>query len=313
MLQAADVVLSLDWPDLDDTIRSVSETTGRPRAQVVHVSCDAHSHRGWSHDHRGLAPADLYLMCETDPAVGALLAATKPRTAKADRASRTPPEPGAELGLTHVAMALRDATRDLDVSYTRLPFRWPVDIVHFRHPLDYLGYDGGSGVGSGPGITVGAALGLAGTGRLAVGVMGDGDFLMGNTALWTAVHYGIPALFVVVNDRSFGTDEYHQRWIATRRERPTENAWIGCRIDEPAIDLAAMARSMGAVGIGPVTQIDELPHAIETGLASARGGNVTLVDVHIVRAPSAAPNGWSQARSVATRRVRRYIRRGPRS
>lgn len=277
-LSSADVVLALDWPDLHDTIGRALDPR-RPPPKIIKVSCDAHSHRGGSGDHRRLAPADLYLMCETDPAVRVLLAATSPRKrrdrARAPDAAAT----GDRIGLAHIAAALRSATDGLDVCYTRLPFRWGGHGIHFRHPSDYIGYDGGSGIGSGPGITVGAALGLLGTGRLAIGVMGDGDFLMGNTAIWTAVHYRIPALFVVVNNRAFATDEYHQRNIAAQRKRPPGNEWIGCKIDEPAIDLAMMARSMGAVGIGPVMRVDDLTSAIENGVAAARDGRVGLVDV----------------------------------
>ena len=81
-------------------------------------------------------------------------------------------------------------------------------------PLDYVGSDGGGGVGGGPGISVGAALALKGSGRMAVAVCGDGDFMMGNTAVWTAVHYRIPILFVVANNRSFYNDEVHQERVA---------------------------------------------------------------------------------------------------
>ena len=38
-------------------------------------------------------------------------------------------------------------------------------------------------------------------------MLGDGDFLMGATALWTAVHYRIPLLVVVSNNNSFFNDE----------------------------------------------------------------------------------------------------------
>ena len=281
-LAAADVVLALDWPDLQDTLVRRSEDI-RSAQKIIKVSCDAHSHRGWSGDHRRLAPADLYLMCETDAVVPVLLAAIPKRRRAVRGPPRVPAAGGDGLNLVHVAEALARATGDIDVCYTRLPFRWEGGIVHFHHPLDYIGYDGGSGIGSGPGITVGAALGLAGTGRLAIGVMGDGDFLMGNSALWTAVHYRLPALFVVVNNRSFATDEYMQRVMARRRQRPAGNEWIGCRIDEPAIDLAKMAESMGALGIGPIKQVDDLAPAIERGVAAALGGQVVLVDVWIDR------------------------------
>jgi hypothetical protein len=48
-------------------------------------------------------------------------------------------------------------------------------LTRFTGPLDCIGYDGGGGIGSTPGITVGAALALRGTGRLPVAVLGDGD------------------------------------------------------------------------------------------------------------------------------------------
>ena len=48
----------------------------------------------------------------------------------------------------------------------------------------------------GPDLTVGAALALRGTGRLPLAVLGDGDFIMGICALWTATHSRIPLLVV---------------------------------------------------------------------------------------------------------------------
>jgi thiamine pyrophosphate-dependent acetolactate synthase large subunit-like protein len=276
----ADVVLALDWTDLQDTLARAF-APGETPPKIINVSCDAHNHRGWSKDHRGLAPADVYLMCETDPAVRALLAQISPRTRTQRDPPRDPDPPGSGHTIAHVAAAVREATRDLNVCYTRLPFRWEGGTIHFRHPADYIGYDGGSGVGSGPGITVGAALGLAGDDRLAIGILGDGDFIMGNTALWTAVHYRIPVLFIVINNRSFATDEIHQRWIAAQRERAPGNEWIGCRIDDPELDLAQMARSMGAEGIGPVTRPEDLTMAIERGVAAARAGKAVVVDIWI--------------------------------
>ena len=76
---------------------------------------------------------------------------------------------------------------------------------------------------------------------MVVGIMGDGDYLMGVTAIWTATHYKLPCLMLVANNRSFYNDELHQERIARERSRPVENKWIGQRIDEPDIDLAAMA------------------------------------------------------------------------
>ena len=61
-----------------------------------------------------------------------------------------------------LAHALRGAVGKRDVSLTHLPLSWHGAFWHFRHPLDYLGSDGGGGVGGGPGISVGAALALKG-------------------------------------------------------------------------------------------------------------------------------------------------------
>ena len=100
---------------------------------------------------------------------------------------------GDKLTVDHLADALRRAVGTRPCSLTHVSLSWNGASWPFNHPLDYLGSDGGGGVGGGPGISVGAALALQGSGRLPVAVCGDGDFLMGVTALWTAAHYQHPA------------------------------------------------------------------------------------------------------------------------
>jgi thiamine pyrophosphate-dependent acetolactate synthase large subunit-like protein len=130
-------------------------------------------------------------------------------------------------------------------------------------------------------VTVGAALALRGTGRLAVGICGDGDFLMGVTALWTATHYRIPLLIVVANNRSFYNDEVHQERVARMRNRPVENKWIGQRISDPDIDLAALARAQGARGFGPVDDVKKLQTTFAEAIAAVEAGGVAVVDVRV--------------------------------
>ena len=150
-----------------------------------------------------------------------------------------------------------------------------------------IGGTGGAGIGGGPGISVGAALALRGSGRLPVAVCGDGDFLMGATALWTAVHYNIPLLVVVANNRSFFNDELHQERVARMRNRPVENRWIGQRIADPEIDLAQLARAQGALGFGPVTDGADLAATFREAIEAVAGGAVAVVDVRV--APGYAP------------------------
>jgi thiamine pyrophosphate-dependent acetolactate synthase large subunit-like protein len=279
-IRAADVVLSLDWVDVAGCFKAVG---GHGAAKVIQVSVDHHLHNGWSMDYQGLPPVDVFLAATPDAAVPALLdalGAGKPHAA-GPRPTEFPKPAGDKLTVDHLAEALRRAIGERPCSLTHLPLSWNGASWHFRHPLDFLGGDGGGGVGGGPGISVGAALALKGSGRLPVGVCGDGDFLMGVTALWTAAHYRIPLLIVVANNRSFFNDELHQERVARVRHRPVENRWVGQRISEPDIDLAAMARAQGAVGFGPVTAVADLEPVFAAAVAAVDDGAVAVVDVRV--------------------------------
>ncbi len=278
-MRAADVILSLDWVDVAGTLKSV----GNVSAKVVQVSIDHHLHNGWSMDYQGLPPVDVFLACEPDAAVPALLQALGPGGPRTLAASKPElPQPaGDKLTVDHMADSLRRAVGDRPASLTHVSLSWNGAIWPFRHPLDYLGGDGGGGVGGGPGISVGAALALKGSGRLPVAVCGDGDFLMGVTALWTAAHYRIPLLIVVANNRSFFNDELHQERVARMRNRPVENRWVGQRISEPDIDLAGMARAQGAQGFGPVTAIGDLDAVFAQAIAAVEAGALAVVDVRV--------------------------------
>jgi thiamine pyrophosphate-dependent acetolactate synthase large subunit-like protein len=292
LLRAADAILSLDWVDLAGTLKTAY--AGKPvPAKVVHVSVDQYVHNGWSMDYQGLPPLDCYLLAEPDKAVPPLLAAIRERRPSALPAPqplprRGPPPPSeleaaATIEVPHIATALKEVLGDLPVSLLRLPLSWADGLWDFRHPLDYLGTDGGGGIGSGPGMSVGAALALRDTGsdRLPVAVLGDGDFLMGVTALWTAVRNTVPLLVIVANNRSFFNDELHQERVARQRGRPPENRWIGQAIRDPDIDLATLARGQGATGIGPVEDPKRLVAALREGVAAARAGKVCVVDVRV--------------------------------
>jgi thiamine pyrophosphate-dependent acetolactate synthase large subunit-like protein len=296
LLVGADVILSLDWIDLAGTLATAH--AGKPvTAKVIQVSVDQYVHNGWSMDYQGLPPVDCHLLAEPDAAVPPLLAAVRalrpsPPPLPAPAPRRGPPtlaelEAAATIAVPHIATALQEALGEAPVSLIRLPLSWADGLWEFRHPLDYLGTDGGGGIGSGPGMAVGAALALRGSGRLPVAVLGDGDFLMGVTALWTAVRNRVPLLVVVANNRSFFNDELHQERVARQRGRPVENRWIGQAIRDPDIDLAMMARGQGCTGIGPVEDPKRLVAAMREAVAQVRAGRVCVVDVRV--APGYAP------------------------
>jgi thiamine pyrophosphate-dependent acetolactate synthase large subunit-like protein len=281
-IREADIILSLDWVDLTGTLKSVLGP-GMPSARIVQISVDHHLHNGWSMDYQGLPPVDVFIDCEPDIAVPALitaLGAGKPHAFTPVNKEFPKLEDG-KLTVDHLADALRRSLGKRPTTLTHVSLSWNGASWPFRHPLDYLGSDGGGGVGGGPGISVGAALALMGTGRLPVAVCGDGDFLMGVTALWTAAHYRIPLLIVVANNRSFFNDELHQERMARMRNRPVENRWIGQRISDPDIDLAGMARAQGAQGFGPVTAAADLEPTFEKAIAAVEAGAVAVVDVRV--------------------------------
>jgi thiamine pyrophosphate-dependent acetolactate synthase large subunit-like protein len=312
-LRDADVVLALDWVDLAGTL---SQAWGDAPAAcaVVNVSLDAQLARGFSKDHFGLPAADVYLACDPDVVVPLLDAALRDAASQRDIDTRPGPpatdalsrhagtrtangardaeaSDGTALTLAALAEAVNDIAKRVDVCITRLPLGWHGSYCEFRHPLDYIGLEGGAGVGAGPGITVGAALALKGSGRLPLAIIGDGDFLMGVTALWTAVHYRLPCLFVVANNRSFYNDELHQERVARARGRPVANKWIGQRIDDPDIDLAAMARAQGADGIGPIASIRAFRTALTEGLQRAQHGAVVVIDARVEPGYDTNPSG----------------------
>ena len=282
VLKAADVVLSLDWVDLAGTLKQAwgSKTVA---SRIIQVSVDQYSHNGWSMDHQGLPPIDLYLLSEPEPVVALLAERVKQRKAVAHT---RPPMPSAvapyadgPLTVPMVAQVLRNALKGQSVSLIRAPLSWSGEMWELNHPLDFLGYEGGGGVGSGPGIAIGSALALKGTGRLPVAVMGDGDYMMGVNALWTAANAHIPLLVIVVNNRSFFNDELHQERVARQRSRPVENRWIGQRISNPAPDLAMLARGQGMQGVGPVETGAELDKVLVDAIKTVRGGAAMVIDV----------------------------------
>jgi thiamine pyrophosphate-dependent acetolactate synthase large subunit-like protein len=292
LLAGADVILSLDWIDLAGTLKT--NCAGRaPAGKVIQISVDQYVHNGWSMDYQGLPPADVYLLAEPDAALLPLLAAIRelkpnppPLPAPGPRRASPPLsalEAASIIEVPMLATALKEVLGETPATMIRLPLSWGDHLWEFRDPLDFLGTDGGGGIGSGPGMAVGAALALrdSGSGRLPVAILGDGDFLMGATALWTAVHNHIPLLVVIANNRSFFNDELHQERVARDRGRPVENRWIGQSIRDPEIDLATLARGQGCVGIGPVQDPKRLLAAIGEGVAAVRAGKVCVIDVRV--------------------------------
>jgi thiamine pyrophosphate-dependent acetolactate synthase large subunit-like protein len=287
-LRAADVVLALDYVDLAGSLGTVFGDV-RPAATIVSCSLDRYMHNGWSMDYQRMVSADLQFAADIDAFVTALLDAIgdarrpspAPVAAPAPNGAGSAQPDDETIGLHAFCRAVTAATRDERPCYIRIPIGSSASHFPFVDPLSFLSVGGGGGIGIGPGNAVGAALALRGTGRLPVAMLGDGDFLMGVTALWTAVANKIPVLIVVANNRSYYNDESHQEKIAQDRDRPVERKWIGQKLDDPPVDIGAIARAQGAQASGPVERRSDLAGALREAIAAVRAGGVYVVDVHV--------------------------------
>lgn len=280
----SDVVVSLDWRDLGGTLRAAWDD-GIVEPKIIHCSMDFQIHGGWSMDYEALPPVEVHIPTVPDVAVADLLPIITAKK-KAKSYSVTKREPNdlsksGPIGVADLTFAYENAVRDREVCLIGTTIGWPADGIECEHPLDFLGWAGGGGLGAGPGIAIGAALALrdAGDGRIPVTVVGDGDYLMGVQSLWAAAHDGIPFLMIIGNNRSYFNDEMHQERVAKERGRPPERRWIGQRIDDPAPDLSALARAQGIEGEGPITDMADLPAALEKGLERAAAGASYVLDV----------------------------------
>lgn len=278
-LARADVILSLDWIDLAGTLRVAGA-----KGAVIQASPDELLTRAGNGECQAPVAADVYMLADPDLVVAGLVERLPARACESlgssTQLAEADPDEAGELRVLDIALALREAVAGRKTTLARAPLSWSGDFWPATDPLDYLGYDGGGGIGSGPGMTVGAALALRRSDRLVVAVVGDGDYLMGVTALWTAAQHKLPLLIVIANNRSFYNDEIHQERVAITRARPVENKWIGQAIRDPDIDLAAMARAQGAAGFGPIFERGALAVTLREAAEAATKGPV-VVDVRV--------------------------------
>lgn len=294
MVRRADVILSLDWVDLAGFLRLCTgnaQTQEPIQSTIINCSLDSYLANGWNMDYQALPAVDLPVLADPDAFVAQLLEALPLRSKKGHatvkpaiqqlghwtKQEKKAKGSGAQLTIDDVALCIGAVARRRKLTLARVARGWPAAASRFVHPLDFLGNDGAGELGSGPGRAVGAALALKGTGRIPVGIMGDGNFAMGVTALWTASRMDLPLLIVVDNNRNYHNDETHQHEIALHRERPAENRWIGIRLDDPALDIGGLARAQGFEALEPVTTKEGFATALDRAVeAVSRGGRYVI-------------------------------------
>lgn len=298
----ADVVLTVDCADLTNAIGGYARHSAKGDFKLIDISMNFVIPNSWSNVGGPLPPFALQMPCAPLLGLEQLIAEVRTLSGVGGQSRRV--ERVARLRARHDALRTKQRERwkrrSSEVPIIR-PFvahalcqairgkPWTLAVRQNRGidegiwPISgagiYHGYDGGGGVGYGPGALVGAALAQRESGRLCLAVIGDGEFIMAAGAMWTAAHYRIPLVLVVVNNNSWGNDEVHQINVARARNRPVENAWIGQRMIDPDIDIVAIARGYGAWAEGPVTDPASLVDVFKRSIAAAEAGLPAVVDV----------------------------------
>jgi thiamine pyrophosphate-dependent acetolactate synthase large subunit-like protein len=310
LIKKADLVISLDWLDLAGVLRlslGAAQSQHPVDKTIIHCSLDSIRTNGWSMDHQALPAVDVPIFAESDQFVGQALDEIdlKKKTklnARSEMKSlvhwnealngKSATGRGEPMSLWDMAMTMRGFAQKRSVTFARLPIGWPGEAYEFDGPLSFMGNDGGGAVGTGPGHTIGAALALKDSGRLTIGVLGDGDYLMGVNALWTASRMQIPVMIVVADNRSYYNDEMHQERVAQMRNRPAQNRWIGQRIDDPRVDLVGMARAQGFESEAPVSTVEALAKSLKRGAEIVANGGRYFIDSVVT--PGYADSGPDQ-------------------
>lgn len=298
VIDQADVIFAIDVSDLPSLLERTGSTSTASKF-IIDLSFGDIDTKSWSNNSSLLSPRDIHLMC--DPLIG-IRAITKELAKSLDsdsvqlrtnfigaKVNEYRKERDADqkrhlddtpISQVRLVSELWNAVKDVDwLLLLRNTRTWPEGIWNFTGSGQFLGHSGGGGVGYGPGAMVGGALAAQEQGKLGVGIIGDGDFLMASSALWTATHYRIPMLMVVNDNNSFYNDEPHQARVAKRRGRPVRNSWIGMRISNPAINISELARSYGCWSIGPIEDPSKLKDALNQGLSAALSGKTAVVHV----------------------------------
>ncbi len=148
-------------------------------------------------------------------------------------------------------------------------------LIRSDDPQSYFGLRGG-GIGWGLPAAIGVKLALPD--RPVLGLIGDGSAMYTCQALWTAAHYRIGAVFVILNNSSYRI--LKQRLHAMRGLAEQTDSYVGMELLDPQIDFVSLARSLGVAAERAKTvheTTDLIGHAFKQG-------EPMLIDVELDRA-----------------------------
>ncbi len=311
LIAGADVVLGLEvadfWGVLNsfrDQLERTSHQTIKDGAKVITITTGDLYTKSNYQDFQRYAEADIAIAADAEATLPALIEAVKQQI-NADR-KRAFENRGAKFATARqkqLEQARADATYAWDaspVSTARVSAElwaqiqnedwslvsrdrhfggWPRKLWTFEKHYHYNGGQGGGGVGYNAPAAVGAALANRKYGRLTVNIQDDGDLLYAPGVLWTAAHHRIPMLNIMHNNRAYHEEVMQVQRMANRHNRGVDRARIGTAIDDPHVDFAKLAESMGMHAEGPISNPNDLGPAIRRAIAVVKGGEPALLDV----------------------------------
>ena len=108
-------------------------------------------------------------------------------------------------------------------------------------------------------------------------LIGDGSAMYTCQALWTAAHYRIGVLFVILNNTSYRI--LKQRLHAMHGHSVQVDSYVGMELLDPAIDFVGLARSLGVMAERTKT-VQDTTDLLAQGL---KGNGPMLIDVELDR------------------------------
>jgi thiamine pyrophosphate-dependent acetolactate synthase large subunit-like protein len=165
------------------------------------------------------------------------------------------------------------------VSNDRMLSAWPTRLWDFQKHYQYIGAQGGAGIGYGAPAAVGAALANRKHGRLSINIQCDGDFNYAPGVFWTAAHHKIPLLTVMHNNRAYHEERMYIQMWGNKFDRGIDRSDIGTALSGPNIDYASIAKGYGLYAEGPIGDPKDLAPAIGRALDRVKKGEPALLDV----------------------------------
>jgi thiamine pyrophosphate-dependent acetolactate synthase large subunit-like protein len=307
LISSADVILGLEvwdfWGTVNnfrDQVHRTSRPIVKPTVKLISISSTDLNTKSNYQDFQRFSDLDLSMAADSEATLPALIEACQ-RLLTADRknafeararklmeaqqearermlAEASYAWDASPISTARMAAEIWAQVKDKDWSLVSNN-AWAQRLWAFDKHYQYIGGSGGAGVGYGAPAALGAAVANKKYGRLSINIQNDGDLMYAPGVLWTSAHHSIPLLSVMHNNRAYHQEVMHLQRMANRHQRGITTAEIGTTIKNPNIDYAAMARSMGVHGEGPITDPNDLAPALKRALEAVSRGEPALVDV----------------------------------